>query len=272
MSIAYNASPWINDNPDQQSQKRIPTMRKSIKKATTIPKPEFMPPPNPDAIAGPGSFEPNANIPSTSSSYVSNNVEPALAYAPTPLVMQTMNDQEKRQDRVNEILQKMNMDSVHIENDGGYLGNFKVPDRPMNQPRNDNMDHIPADEPVQILPPMFQPPLANQRQSYTANLGENVQKIAPYHQAYEMPPTVASWARKEGGYSGNGGQSGGNVGASGASMDRLLDKINYMIHLLEQQQNEKTNNSLEEFVMFSMVGVFIIYVLDSFTRSAKYTR
>jgi len=51
-----------------------------------------------------------------------------------------------------------------------------------------------------------------------------------------------------------------------------MDKINYMIHLLEEQANEKTNNVLEEFVMFSLVGVFLIYVLDSFSRSGRYVR
>ena len=78
---------------------------------------------------------------------------------------------------------------------------------------------------------------------------------------------MASWSRgsRETG-------TNGNLAIPGSDQQRLLDKINYMIHLLEQQQNEKTNNSLEEFVMFSMVGIFIIYVLDSFTRSARYTR
>jgi hypothetical protein len=41
---------------------------------------------------------------------------------------------------------------------------------------------------------------------------------------------------------------------------------------LEEQQNEKTNNITEEFILYTFLGVFIIFVVDSFSRSGKYTR
>ena len=52
----------------------------------------------------------------------------------------------------------------------------------------------------------------------------------------------------------------------------LLEKINYMIHMLEQQQNEKTSNITEEFILYTFLGVFIIFVVDSFSRTGKYIR
>ena len=52
----------------------------------------------------------------------------------------------------------------------------------------------------------------------------------------------------------------------------LLDKLNYMINLLEDQQDEKTNNVTEEVVLYSFLGVFIIFVVDSFARVSKYVR
>jgi hypothetical protein len=51
-----------------------------------------------------------------------------------------------------------------------------------------------------------------------------------------------------------------------------MEKINYAIHLLEQQQTQKTEHIIEEFILYGLVGVFIIFVVDSFNRSAKYTR
>ena len=48
--------------------------------------------------------------------------------------------------------------------------------------------------------------------------------------------------------------------------------INYMIHMLEQEQSEKTSNITEEFILYTFLGVFIIFVIDSFARSGKYTR
>jgi hypothetical protein len=63
------------------------------------------------------------------------------------------------------------------------------------------------------------------------------------------------------------------MGLSGSfGDDKLMEKINYMIHLLEEQQNEKTNNITEEFILYTFLGVFIIFVVDSFSRSGKYTR
>lgn len=66
---------------------------------------------------------------------------------------------------------------------------------------------------------------------------------------------------------------GRNTPVSAVNDDRrLMEKINYMIHLLEEQQMEKTNNVMEEFVLYSLLGVFVIYVVDSFSRSGKYMR
>ena len=54
--------------------------------------------------------------------------------------------------------------------------------------------------------------------------------------------------------------------------DILIQKLNYMIHLLEEKQDERTNNVTEEVVLYSFLGIFIIFVVDSFTRVGKYTR
>ena len=45
-----------------------------------------------------------------------------------------------------------------------------------------------------------------------------------------------------------------------------------MINLLEEQQDEKTNNVTEEVVLYSFLGVFIIFIVDSFSRVGKYVR
>jgi hypothetical protein len=59
---------------------------------------------------------------------------------------------------------------------------------------------------------------------------------------------------------------------SGSGNDVLLNKINYMINLLEEQQDERTNTVTEEVVLYSFLGIFIIFVVDSFARVGKYTR
>jgi hypothetical protein len=57
-----------------------------------------------------------------------------------------------------------------------------------------------------------------------------------------------------------------------ASQDVLLQKLNYMITLLEDQQDEKTNNVTEEVVLYSFLGIFIIFIADTFVKAGKYVR
>jgi len=51
-----------------------------------------------------------------------------------------------------------------------------------------------------------------------------------------------------------------------------MERINYMVHLLEEQQHEKTANVTEEFLLYTFLGVFVIYVVDTFSRNGKYVR
>jgi len=78
------------------------------------------------------------------------------------------------------------------------------------------------------------------------------------------------------GYSGYQNQSQSqnlpsNLGEN-SSNDVLLKKINYMIQLLEEQHDEKTNNVTEEVVLYSFLGVFMIFIVDSFAKVGKYVR
>jgi hypothetical protein len=54
--------------------------------------------------------------------------------------------------------------------------------------------------------------------------------------------------------------------------DTVIHKLNYMINLLEDQQNEKTSNVTEEIILYTFLGIFIIFIVDSFARVGKYTR
>ena len=62
------------------------------------------------------------------------------------------------------------------------------------------------------------------------------------------------------------------VNSSSSTKEPLMEKINYMIHLLEEQQDEKTGNVTEEVILYSFLGIFIIFIVDSFYYVGKYTR
>lgn len=54
--------------------------------------------------------------------------------------------------------------------------------------------------------------------------------------------------------------------------DELLQKVNYIIYTLDKQKDMKSDQKMEELLLYSFLGIFIIYVLDSFTKIGKYKR
>lgn len=68
------------------------------------------------------------------------------------------------------------------------------------------------------------------------------------------------------------GQGQRPVSSNYLENDILLQKLNYMINLLEEKQDEKTNNVTEEIILYSFLGIFIIFIVDSFARVGKYVR
>lgn len=60
--------------------------------------------------------------------------------------------------------------------------------------------------------------------------------------------------------------------APSANNDPLIQKMNYMIHLLEEKREERVGDVTEQVVLYSFLGVFIIFIVDSFTRVGKYRR
>lgn len=63
-----------------------------------------------------------------------------------------------------------------------------------------------------------------------------------------------------------------NDGSANNTNQELMERINYMIFLLEEQKNEKTGSVHEEMVLYSFLGVFVIFIVDSFARAGKYSR
>ena len=94
---------------------------------------------------------------------------------------------------------------------------------------------------------------------------ESYKRFIPnYEEMYKKAPAPATQPHPY--YNQNQSQIPSSTG------DVLLDKLNYMIHLLEENQDERTNNVTEEVILYSFLGIFIIFIADSFVRVGKYTR
>lgn len=162
---------------------------------------------------------------------------------------------QERNNRVNDLLNKI----TSIDNDNDKLGNFQPLPNPNIHVKKDyenNEQNGYYEDPANYYNSMAKEKTTN----YTAN-DFNIGNLSNYKTSYEKPLQYLN----DIGY-------GKNVSNVNGIDNKILEKINYMVHLLEEQQLEKTNNITEEFILYSFLGVFIIFVVDSFSRSGKYIR
>ena len=63
-----------------------------------------------------------------------------------------------------------------------------------------------------------------------------------------------------------------SAGDTDENKDIMMQKLDRIISLLEDQHDEKTGHVTEELVLYCFLGVFIIFIVDSFARAGKYVR
>ena len=85
-----------------------------------------------------------------------------------------------------------------------------------------------------------------------------------YEQFVPYAETLANQLAGGGANSGGGGNS--NMSGTNAA---LIEKLNYIIHMLEEKKDEKTGHVVEELVLYCFLGIFIIFVVDTFTHAAS---
>jgi len=226
-SLINSASPWTNND---NSKKRIATMRKTIKKpriADTVENDEHI---ESSQESGVPTFEGLQNI---------------------------AND---RNTRVNELINKMSYD-----NEDSELSNFEPISPPNLQVKQDmqSMEYSKEYNPTvstYLAASNSRKYKLDNNSEYTAN---NMQqdRLSNYNKSYTATKNKPYYA---------------NMGIPSKSVDnvddKLMDRINYMIHLLEGQQKEKTDNITEEFILYTFLGVFVIFVVDSFSKTGTYKR
>jgi hypothetical protein len=239
MSLIASASPWTPDD-DTSQKKRTPMLRKTVKR-----------PPAPMlSDQGPSS----------------NNEVTYQDVQGLPMQSVGLPNQTEHTSRVNQLIDQMSY--VNADNGGNKLADFQPLSPPELQKRAEMQQvgrgaeppQAAVYNPLQIPPPPIRPnPGASSFLSNTPDLG----KVASNYNMIYQPSQLINAS-----IAGSPAQQGSVL----TSDNRLMEKINYMIHLLEQQHNEKTSNITEEFVLYTFLGIFIIFIVDSFARAGKYTR
>lgn len=52
----------------------------------------------------------------------------------------------------------------------------------------------------------------------------------------------------------------------------IMKKLNHIIRMLEEEKDDKLESTTEDVLMFSLFGIFTIFIVDSFVRVGKYVR
>ena len=173
--------------------------------------------------------------------------------------------QEESKNRINDLLN--NMKNVIPDNEGISLGSFqplrppeisdtdKTKTTPFTNPYDTtekNSTNLPSFIPIDITSKEGFSNRTSLASSYNDSYGGNLSEyLKPF-----MNKTGSSLMEPK--------QILGN--------EKLIEKLNYIIHLLEEQKHEPTQHITEEFLLYTFLGVFIIYIVDSFSRAGKYIR
>jgi hypothetical protein len=236
-TLVTTASVWNND--DSASKKRQPTMRKTIKMRST------------DTVGDSDEYTLESDkyrnsMPSTIDEHQSNSAT--------------------RNNRVSELLNKIT--SSDTATDNNKLGEFKPMTPPSLNVKKDMDDN--TDVKTYIPPPPSYLKATIDSKTVSGQTGSTYginntrdSDYSNYQQSYVAPTQIVNqpyYAKM------------GLGSASNSGDNKLMEKINYMIHLLEEKQAEKTNNITEEFILYTFLGVFIIFIVDSFSKSGKYIR
>jgi len=165
----------------------------------------------------------------------------------------------KSNSNVDSMMKRIHDDDVNDDDDDNGLSNYQ-PLQPPNSVANERIDNANANnmekrmsEQQNVVPNMNMNTAQAQREGFTQLPSEYAKQ---YYQQY-VPYF---------------NQGSDDTSPNGVNKDELLTKLNQIIYLLEEQQDEKTGNVTEELILYSFLGIFIIFIVDSFARVGKYVR
>ena len=221
----------------------------------------------------------------------------ALAFAPfndenneTPLIQKKRNQQNNRtqknytnmssinNDKVNSVLQAVHDQTDSSANDGNSLGDYFVspppPPTSIGSEKAKNKESSiqnTAGSVASLSTSSLLSPNLSELNNFNHNYGDET-SANDYYKQYIPQYNGQAQAQAQPQKNATFPSSTSFVSYQNSSHDLMMKKLNYMIHLLEEKHDEKTNNVMEEVVLYSFLGIFIIFIVDSFTRVGKYTR
>lgn len=167
-------------------------------------------------------------------------------------------DNMKSIEKVNNIREKMGLEEFKSEpiesmnDDEEGLANFEPPEKPLSAG------------------------------SERMELRESLSKIEKQNDDEDEPVSKEGFSEINGGYAQQyydqyipyytNASSSNQVESGNFQNSEIMTKLNYLINLIEEEHDEKKNSITEELVLYCFLGVFVIFIVDSFTKAGKYVR
>ena len=162
-------------------------------------------------------------------------------------------------EKVNNIREKMGLDGFQSESvepmnddDNEGLANFEPPEKPLSA-GTERME-----------------------------LRESLTKAQKENDDDDQPVSKEGFSEINGGYAQQyydqyipyytNASSSNQVESGNFQNSEIMTKLNYLINLIEEEHDEKKNSVTEELVLYCFLGVFVIFIVDSFTKAGKYVR
>jgi len=252
MSLLSYASPWTSDNAEGTSRKRVPTLgglqnaaRKTVKIRPAV----------------------EEDYEQYGPAELSDEKKVTMRGSESPeSISEYLEKQTDRNTKINSVLNKITGFSTNDK-----LGDFNPMPYPSTVSKKNSDKILPEDESVDSASNPLMPKLSNPTfdKSVKSNMyyrpsESNGPKYSNYRDAYGKE----GWTtQKEPYYAKMGIGKGESL-----SGDKMMERLNYITQILESLQMEKTNHVTEEFLLYSLLGVFMIYIVDGFSRGGKYVR
>jgi hypothetical protein len=188
---------------------------------------------------------------------------------------------EFNQQKVNSVLASIHNRPIDDDDVGNYNPNglntpaieeFK-PLNPLAPPYSMGTERTKKQEGMTNIDNNFVPKPVDETDLELQELQSNFMNDAQVRDYYKkLVPNYSNNSNNNKSYYSQSNMSGTSSNLDNQNNQVLIEKLNYMINLLEEQQDQKTNNVAEEVVLYSFLGIFIIFIVDSFARVGKYVR
>ena len=161
---------------------------------------------------------------------------------------------ERVQNVLNAIAANANAEHVKIRNEGSTLAEFQP--LPATTASCNQQPKVQT-PPIPGIGGRGMDTVATVREGFNSQNGNNDSQADSAYQ--QLLPLYAEAAR-------------GKTSNSTSSQNDLVGKLNRIINMLEEQEDSRTGHVAEEIVLYGFLGVFVIFIVDSFARAGKYVR